>query len=409
MRSRLLRLAAARFARLAALLTLLAASAAQAEPTVILLSWDGVRHDEPDRVATVALSRMQREGARAERLVPVFPSNTFPGHLSLATGTFPDRHGIVDNQFIDRERGRFDMGSRVADWLEAEPLWVAAERQGVRSAVYFWVGSESDWRGHGARYRMAPFDTKVSEAEKVQQIVRWLDLPAAERPHLILAWWHGTDAESHRRGPDDPSVAEALAQQDAQLAALEKALDARSAWSDTTLLVVSDHGMTVATKPVPVRATLEGAGIRSRISDGSTVAHVFLEDPAQLSRAEAVISRLEGVRVYRRDTLPDALRLRHPTRTGDLVVIASPPYALRESPLLERAARALTFAKRGMHGYDPQLPEMGGIFFALGRGVPKGTKLGAVRMIDVAPTVARLLGIDPPAQSEGKPIEGIGP
>ena len=76
-------------------------------PIVIVLSWDGMRHDFPDRGELPALGRVEREGVRAKRLTPVFPSSTFPGHVSMATGTYPDRHGIVDNVFLDRERGRY--------------------------------------------------------------------------------------------------------------------------------------------------------------------------------------------------------------------------------------------------------------------------------------------------------------
>lgn len=388
----------------------LAAPVAGAAPTVILFSWDGVRHDQPERAATIALARMQRDGARAERLVPVFPSSTFPGHVSLATGTFPDRHGIVDNHFLDRERGEFRMANDAA-WIEAEPLWAAAERQGVPAAVYFWVGSETDWRGRGARHRMAPFDGGVPEAEKVRQIVRWLDLEGPDRPRLIMAWWHGTDEKGHARGPADASVAEALLAQDAELAILMAALDARDAWRDTTLFVVSDHGMTEVSENVPLRKTLRAAGVDARVMAGGAVAHVFLADLGERERAEQSLAALPGIQTWRRELLPAALRLRHPTRTGDLVVIASPGYALRESPLLERATRALASPlgwKRGLHGYAPDHPDMGGIFFAMGRGVPHGVRLGAVHMIDVAPTLTRLLGIDAPAQSEGKPIPGFG-
>ena len=73
----------------------LAASPARAgAPTVILLSWDGTRWDYPDRRKLPALERMAREGVRAERLIPVFPTSTFPNHVSLATGAPVDRHGI---------------------------------------------------------------------------------------------------------------------------------------------------------------------------------------------------------------------------------------------------------------------------------------------------------------------------
>ncbi len=389
---------------------LLAASAAGARPTVVVVSLDGVRHDGPDRTRLPALERMAREGARAERVVPVFPSNTFPAHVSMATGTHPDRHGIVDNQFFDRERGAFDR-SDIAAWLEAEPLWIAAERQGVPSAVYFWVGSETDWRGARARYRISPFDPDRSEAEKIEQIERWLDLPENERPGLVMTWWHGVDRVAHRKGPDHPDVVKALVEQDRLLGRLLAALDAREAWRSTTLFVVSDHGMIAANETLDAEEVLEAAGIEARVSAVSTVAHVLLEDAADLERAEAALRGLEGIAVHRGSRLPGRLRLRHATRTGDLVLLARPPYTFSRRSRVTRLAQGMgTLAgwERGAHGFDPELPEMGAILFALGRGVPRGEHLGVVRQIDLAATLARLLGIDPPAQSEGRPIPAIG-
>ena len=198
---------------LTVLLTLsLGAADALADPTVIVLSWDGVRSDYPERTSLPGLERMERKGMRAKRMTPVFPSSTFANHVSLATGTYPDRHGIVDNRFWDRERGLFDYGNN-ADWLDAEPLWASAERQGVRAATHYWVGSETPWRGQASHYVKAPFDGSVGEAEKVDQILSWLDLPAPERPGLIMGWWHGADGAGHRYGPDSPEVTQALQEQ----------------------------------------------------------------------------------------------------------------------------------------------------------------------------------------------------
>ena len=221
----------------------LGTAVAQAEPTVIVLSWDGVRSDYPEKTALPGLERMAREGMRARRMTPVFPASTFANHVSLATGTYPDRHGIVDNRFWDRERGLFDYGND-ADWLDAEPLWATAERQGVRAATHYWVGSETPWRGQTTHYTKAPFDGSVGEAEKVDQILAWLDLPASERPGLIMGWWHGADGAGHRHGPDSPEVIEALREQDGELLRLLAGIDARERWDDTTLLVVPHHGDT---------------------------------------------------------------------------------------------------------------------------------------------------------------------
>jgi predicted AlkP superfamily pyrophosphatase or phosphodiesterase len=380
-------------------------------PTVIVLSWDGLRHDyarlHPE-VALPGLARFAAEGAVAERLIPVFPSNTFPGHVSLATGTYPDRHGIVDNVFLDRERGMYRY-SPDANWLDAEPLWIAAERQGIPAATYFWVGSETDWRGQGTRFREAPFDGDRPESAKVDRILDWLALAPAERPRLIMSYWAGADEAGHLHGPDSSEVREALEAQDRELVRLLRALDAKQVWAHTTLLVVSDHGMTVRGESLELSAVLEAAGIKAQVY-GATTAHIFLNDQADLERAERVARALENVQVFRRESLPPALRLKHSTRTGDLVVMAEPPFTLDRPAGIEGqmmvAAQALG-RDFGMHGYDPTLPDMGGAFLALGRGATPGGRLGLVRQIDVAATVAALLGMDPPLHSEGGAIDGI--
>ncbi|MEM1230101.1 MAG: ectonucleotide pyrophosphatase/phosphodiesterase [Pseudomonadota bacterium] len=385
---------------------LLTATSAGARPTVILLSWDGLRHDYPDRATLPALARMARDGARALRLQTVRPSDTFPSHVSLATGTYPDRHGIVGNHFIDRKLGRYSMSSETR-WLQAEPLWIAAERQGVPAATYFWVGSEADWRGQGTRYRVAPFDPDRPEADKVAQILAWMALPEAERPGLIMSYWRGADRIGHRFSPDSARVTAQLQAQDAVLSDLLAGLDELDRWDEVTVLLVSDHGMTATGELLPIRTALTDAGIAAQIV-GSALAQIFLEDPAQIDIARKVIESVHpAIEVHTGTTLPARWRLQHPERTGDLVVTVPPPFILTGPAGMEgRMAGAMRFFgwRFGGHGYDPALPDMGAAFFALGAGVTPGLTLSTVHVTDVAPTVAHLLGIEPPAQSEGAVI-----
>lgn len=378
-------------------------------PTVVVLSWDGVRYDFPDRAAVPGLARMASQGVRAGRLIPVFPANTFPAHVSLATGTYPDRHGIVDNIFVDGHKGRYRM-SADADWIEAEPLWIAAERQGVPAATYFWVGSESDWHGRGTRYRVAPFDGDRPEAQKVDQILQWLHLPAEERPRLIMSYWAGTDSVAHDFGPNSGRVGAQLERQDVQLQRLLAGLDALDCWQWLTLLVVSDHGVAAVREYIDLEEVLADAGIRAEVT-GSAVAHVRVTDRAEVARAGKVLGALAGLRVYPGNQLPAALRLQHPSRVGDWVVSAAPPVAFSGAHGVAAWFRSLVGSlgwEFGGHGYRPELADMSGVFFAMGRGVPKDVEIAAVHQVDVAATVSRLLGIDPPQHSEGRPVAGIG-
>ncbi|NQZ95742.1 MAG: alkaline phosphatase family protein, partial [Myxococcales bacterium] len=114
-------------------------------PTVIMISLDGTTYPQIERADLEWIPKLMRRGATAKRLVPVFPSNTFPNHVSLITGVPPEVHGIVNNAFLDPDRGEYDYDADPT-WLEVEPLWAIAARHGVVSASYHWVGSEGAWR-----------------------------------------------------------------------------------------------------------------------------------------------------------------------------------------------------------------------------------------------------------------------
>ena len=374
-------------------------------PIVVVISMDGVRHDYPARDGLPAFARLLKEGAHASRLTPVYPSNTFPGHVSMATGTYPDVHGIIDNSFVDSKRGRYSM-SGDASWLLAEPLWITSTRQGITTATYFWVGSETDWQGQKPRYRMAPFDGRRSESEKVRQILEWLALPEASRPRLIMSYFAGTDHVAHRFGPDSTNVQDQLITQDAALGTLLVGIDMLGLWPALTLILVSDHGMTPMGAYIDLRGALDSAGIEAEIT-GSTVAHVHLEDFAQLAAARAALTSLKNVEV-RSGEESKTLRIAPTSRMGDLVVMTQPPFTFSSAAGVEGVAEdVLSFFgwDFGGHGYAPEHPDMGAIFLAKGRGVAAGRSLDVVHQIDVAPTVAAFLKIEPPAQSEGRVIE----
>src|SRR5262245_26383413 len=142
-----------------------AVAAGPAEATVVLISLDGTTPEVGLR-GLATLREVARRGAMAKRLVPVFPTNTFPNHVTLVTGVHPDRHGIVDNTFRDGERGLYDYDGDPT-WIEVEPLWSLLEARGIPTASFHWVGSEGAWRsGRGPR-DWKRFDSDVSEREKV--------------------------------------------------------------------------------------------------------------------------------------------------------------------------------------------------------------------------------------------------
>lgn len=340
-----------------------------------------------------AFQKIQNEGIRAEFMKPVYQSTTYPGHVSMATGVHPDRHGILHNSFYDRETG-FHSYPDDANLIDVPPIWVLAEQQNITTGIYFWVGSETDWKGWQATYKYAPFDANIKEEEKIDQVIAWLGMDEEARPKLIMTYWDGTDSVGHIHGTKHKKIYEQTVRQNQMLSLLFSRLEEINAWQYVTLLLVSDHGMIDVNRYISLRSILDTLEIDYIISAGPAVAHIFIDSESDRTKAQKLLSDEENIMVYAKDSLPETFHMKHPTRTGDLIVTTEPPYMFNNS----------NDGPKGMHGYDPNLKEMHAIFGAIGLGV-MNKRIGPVHMTDIAPTIAKLLGINSVDHMQGKPID----
>lgn len=199
-------------------------------PTTITISLDGFRADFLQRGLTPRLNTLVRQGISPRYMRPSFPSVTFPNHYTLATGLYPESHGIVGNSFWDPElQAEFyytDLqGSLDPKWWGGEPFWETAERQGIHTAVHMWPGSEV----HGARFQPSfvdKFDGNEKLPNKAARILKLLDMPGREdvlvdiertRPQLIAAYVPNFDADGHNFGPNSTEVRSSIQQVDTML------------------------------------------------------------------------------------------------------------------------------------------------------------------------------------------------
>ena len=364
---------------------------AEKESTVIVISMDGVRHDISKNNDLDAFKRMEKNGVRAEYLIPVFQSTTYPAHVTLATGVHPDKHGIIHNSFLDKKKGRFSYDAD-ANWLDVPPIWVLAEQQNIRSAVFFWVGSETDWHSIGASYRRAPFDANIKEEEKIEQILNWLDMNDEERPRLIMSYWDGTDELGHIQGPSSDDINQQMARQNQLLNSLLSEIDKREAWNYVTIFVVSDHGMTAVNHYIDLEALLDESGVTATLSEGPAVAHLFLKEQ-DIDDALWFFKSQENIMAFKKEDLPKTWRMNHPTRTGDIVLATEAPN------MFSSYGRP-----KGMHGYAPEMEDMHAIFYGMGAGI-NPQQLGPVHQVDLMPTVSKILGINIPHAIDGKALD----
>src|SRR3972149_11774242 len=215
--------------------------------TVILVSMAGFRPDYLDHTSCPNLRELAMSGTRAEWLIPIFPTKTFPNHYAIATGLYAENNGVVGNTMYDPGfDAMFTMRMRNevtnARWWGGEPIWVTAEKQGVISAPFFWPGSEAPIGGIRPSYYKA-FDASMTEEQRVAQVLQWLDLPDQQRPRFITLYFDRLDNAGHDYGPVYADVDTAVGIIDHAIGQLIAGLTKRGLFEKVMLLVVSDHGM----------------------------------------------------------------------------------------------------------------------------------------------------------------------
>jgi predicted AlkP superfamily pyrophosphatase or phosphodiesterase len=372
--------------------------AAQKAHYVVLVSLDGFRWDYGKRDGATHLLALGKQGVWApEGMLPSFPSLTFPNHFTIVTGLYPEHHGLVANGFYDpakQTRYAINDPTAVTDggWYTGTPLWSLAERQGMRTACFFWPGSEAKIAGYRPTYYLR-FDNKIDDNARIDQVLAWLHLPAADRPHFITLYYDEPDHEGHQYGPDAPETKAAVVKVDKLVGKLKEGLDATGLPID--LVVVSDHGMA---KVQGDWITLDKfADLTGFETAGSLLYGKTDEDAVrvynQLKKASSQFV------VYRRKDVPGELNFRDNPREGDPVVIATGPFIIRAHG--PPAGKQESPPPVGMHGYDPhKMPEMKASFYAAGPDILSGRTVRPFENVNIYPWLAHLLGLTPP-KSDG--------
>ena len=362
---------------------------------VVLVSIDGFRYDYAKLYGATHLDAIAKEGATApDGMLPAFPSVTFPNHYTLVTGLYPEHHGIVAMSFYDpqrKERYAFNDPKTVTDgsWYRGVPLWSLAEKQGMRAACFFWPGSEAEIAGARPSYYLK-YDEKVPDEERVDQVVDWLKLPEAKRPHFVTLYFSEVDHAGHEYGPDAPETRAAVRHVDSMIGTLRAHLAKLHLPID--LVVVSDHGM--ATEQggwIDLDQYVDFTGVETA---GSLMYPDSEQEAAKLYAKLRIVSN--KFKVYRRDRMPAELDYTGEPRIGDPVVVPTGPYSIRVHGPAD-ATRDHP-PNKGVHGYDPvSVPEMRAIFYAEGPDIRKGTRLKSFENVNVYPFLAEILGLNAPA------------
>jgi predicted AlkP superfamily pyrophosphatase or phosphodiesterase len=363
----------------------------QKKPYVILISADGFRYDYASTYKAKHLLQLRKKGVKAKSMIPSFPSVTFPNHYSIATGLYPSHHGIIYNTFYDKKRNEtYKVGNRNAvedgSWYGGVPIWVLAEQQQMITASYFFVGSEAPIQQTSPTY-WYKYNTITNIDDRIQQVVKWLQLPEDKRPHLITFYMSNTDDAGHHFGPDSKQTEAAVQFVDDAIGKLTKQVNTLGL--PVNFIFVSDHGMasvdTVTRINIPALVDTSLFIIRG----GNTSFHLYAKDSSSINKTYLQLKSIAvNFDVYRKDETPSHWHYTSKddyfNRIGDIFIVP-------------KFNKVLSFANEkhspGAHGFDPKEKDMHASFYAWGPSFKKRKTINAFENIHIYPLICHILDL----------------
>lgn len=376
---------------------------AQNKPYVILVSFDAFRWDYLNRGLTPNLDKIKSEGVYALSLKPSFPSKTFPNHQSIITGMYPAHHGIYANSFYDpfsNETYKMSDSNAVnnAKWYWGEAFWETAERQGIRTASYFWPGSEVKLYYRKPTY-VVQYDHTKPENTRIDGVINWLKLPQDKRPHFITLYFSNTDDKGHRYGPNSNEVNQAIQLLDNFAGTIIKRLEEINMKDSVNVIFVSDHGMTEISKERIVNVEKILAGYNCKFLDETAL--MTIEPPKEkIKEVYELLKKNENhFKVYYRNEVPEYFHFSDNYLIPSLVLIPEIGWTLLTDKGIKRMEENNS---KGNHGYDNQHLDMHGIFIATGPNFKKNYQTGTLWNIDIYPLLCKIFDIIPRSNIDGK-------
>ncbi len=425
--------------------TLFAAPAS--DRIVVLISVDGLASyyfDDP-KAEMPTIRRLAAGGARAERMKCSLPTVTWPNHTTLVTGVHAGRHGVIGNNYFDRTKG--EMVPLIPDPLfdkdeivKVPTIYDVAKGAGLRTAGIIWPASRGaktlDWtvpdvfkqelfekystaslleefRAAGVPYEKQQewcstgkgYDRDRMYAQMLIHVIR------KHRPHVALLHLIEVDHAEHAKGPQSPEAYEAIKFEDDRIREIEAVLN-ETFPGRATLIITSDHGFFTYQQQIQpnVKLRQEGllkvegtkiAGGQARaLSQGGACFLYILDNQNRESLTQKLAGMFwetEGVSLVIRQKDYPKFGLADPAkdpRMADLVLSAKEGYSFSDNAVGEILVTPKTDTVKGTHGYDPNEPRMHGSFVAWGAGIKRGITLSSINNLDVAPTMAALLGLE---------------
>jgi alkaline phosphatase D len=378
---------------------------------VIMIGVDGLRADTLERMSVPHLQTLANAGVKAN-MIPAMPTKTFVNFYSLATGLHPKHHGFISNFPYDREIGRiYNRRADVNDpkWWDGEPIWITAEKQGIKTATYFWVGSEVELDGVRPTF-WKPYQKSKDYSERVEEVLGWLALPEEKRPKLVTLYFSAVDTAAHQFGVDSKQEHDAIIRVDKHIGDLLRGLDKLNLKERSNIIVVADHGMVNLSEQrvINLDSWLDLSEFivpdwpNNRVSVHLPFINLYAEESKLVDAAyNSLLGVHPNLRVLRRGAFPKNYHFDHPIREPDLMLLADTGWSIYASRDKSRPQQTLKSGNTvATHGYDNQDPLMHATFIASGPAFKRNLTVSPFDNVEVYGLLACALNIKP-AKTDG--------
>jgi predicted AlkP superfamily pyrophosphatase or phosphodiesterase len=365
---------------------------------VVVLSMDGFRWDYADRADTPNLDYIAQNGTKAEYVIPAFPSKTFSNHYTMATGLYPDNHGIVDNNFYCPDlKLRYRIGDNKAvgnpDFYLGEPIWVTAENQDVTTASYFWVGSDVNINNVLPTYSKK-YNHTTSFEDRIDTVLYWLNLPEEMRPRLIMFYFDEPDSQGHTSGPDSKEIEILSNRLDSLVGVLISGIQNLPIADKVNIIVTSDHGMTATSKDTYINLLDYVDRDLIKWYQGGNPMFSIETVEGMKDSVYQILQNIDNISAWKKEEMPERFNYGKSNRIRDLIILADSGWSVG-------IGEARDDFYKGGHGWDNANKDMHTIFYAMGPNFKKGFIQQPFELVDLYPLLSKILGLKP-AEVDGK-------
>uniref|UniRef100_A0A8C9DIY5 Ectonucleotide pyrophosphatase/phosphodiesterase family member 3 n=1 Tax=Prolemur simus TaxID=1328070 RepID=A0A8C9DIY5_PROSS len=342
-------------------------------PPVILFSLDGFRAEYLHTWGTLMpnINKLKTCGIHPEYMRAMYPTKTFPNHYTIVTGLYPESHGIIDNNMYDVNLNKnFSLSSKEKNnpaWWFGQPMWLTAMYQGLKAGTYFWPGSEVAINGSFPSIYVT-YNSSVSYAMRISTLLKWLDLPEAERPSFYTMYLEEPDSSGHESGPVSATVIKALQLVDDAVGMLMEGLKQRNLHNCANIILLADHGMdqTYCDK-------------MEYMTDYFPKINFYMyEGPCQKPD--------QHFKPYLSLDLPKRLHYANNVRIDKVILMVDRQWL---------AVRFVSYCGGGNHGYNNEFKSMEALFLAHGPSFKEKTEIEPFENIEVYNLMCDLLRIQP--------------